>query len=48
MIELQDDDESQVCIEDQALGIDGAENGTRGKMTAWLDNTADKTVVPIH
>ena len=46
MIELQDDDESQVSIDDQVLGTNDAGSGTRGKVAAWLDNIADQTVVP--
>ena len=45
MIELQDDDESQVSIDDQVLGTDDAESGTRGRVAAWVDNTADQTIV---
>ena len=32
MIELQDDDESQVSIDDQVLGTNDAGSGTRGKV----------------
>ena len=46
MLELQDDDESQVSIDDQVLGTGEVENGARGRVAAWLDHTAEQTVAP--